>query len=444
MRRLLAALGLLAPLVGAQAQDIGFSPAIQVVSLAPAVDLQLASNGTSGLCFVSGNATLCTSELTNADSSGGYCTDSSGLLHLIAANTLRICGGTGLLVEESRQNLNIQSGNLANAAYTPVLVTATLNATTAPDGSVSAASLITTATAGFHQTNGTSFTVAASSNYTAEVFFKQDGWSFGYITSVPTGGIYSASFNISTCSQSGFFTGNTSNPTTGTQQYTNGWCRAWIVFPTGVAVSDQIQVGMLNASGNYTTGGSGDGTSGIFAWGAQVELGSFPTSYFPTTTVAATRSADNVQATGALLAAYKSTGVTQATKTSALPSAANVQRLGASFNTSAALNPGQASGATIAAIFNGTTERDATPGSSASYLLNTITTVGSFDATGDSIVANGGSETTSADTFPAVTTANIGSTGISSYLDGYIQRLAVFSSRLSAAQRVALSRTGAF
>ena len=43
---------------------------------------------------------------------------------------------------------------------------------------------------------------------------------------------------------------------------------------------------------------TGDGYSGIYIWGAQVEQGSFPTSYIKTTGSQVTRSADSAEMTG--------------------------------------------------------------------------------------------------------------------------------------------------
>jgi hypothetical protein len=56
---------------------------------------------------------------------------------------------------------------------------------------------------------------------------------------------------------------------------------------------------VILAATTYGTSYAGDGTSGIYLWGAQLEAGSFPTSYIPTTSATVTRSADVASITGA-------------------------------------------------------------------------------------------------------------------------------------------------
>jgi len=232
--------------------------------------------------------------------------DSAGTLQTAAVDVPRFDHNPttgeslGLLVEEQRTNLLVNSEDAAARWPTKALVTVSSNTISAPDGIVTADSCIETATLGDHYLESP-LTQTANTALSFSIFVKPLG-SARATTIVMFANSYadssSAAFNLSTATVNSVNkTGTGAVPTASIQQLANGWLRLSISGqPTTAAVTDlKIRVQLINVSTTYT----GDGTSGIYIWGAQLEAGAFPTSYIPTTTAAATRSADVASITGA-------------------------------------------------------------------------------------------------------------------------------------------------
>jgi len=74
------------------------------------------------------------------------------------------------------------------------------------------------------------------------------------------------------------------------EDYGNGWYRASITYDvsSGASTPDIY----IQTAFNDATSYQGDGTSGIYIYGAQIEAGSYPTSYIPTYGTSASRAAD--------------------------------------------------------------------------------------------------------------------------------------------------------
>jgi hypothetical protein len=199
----------------------------------------------------------------------------------------------GLLIEEQRTNLLTYSEQFNNAAWTPSQASTTANAVASPDGTVTADKLVENSANDYHLTAVSSVSVSASTAYTLTVFAKagERQWVRLLLSDLSGGGSGYSWFNLG-AGVVGSSSGLTSSSITA---LSNGWYRIAITRSTGAGVSaEYVQIMLGTADGANASAGAyaGDGTSGLFLWGAQLEAGSFATSYIPTVASTVTRSAD--------------------------------------------------------------------------------------------------------------------------------------------------------
>lgn len=205
----------------------------------------------------------------------------------------------GLLVEESRTNLLLYSEQFDNAAWVKAATTVSANAAAAPDGTVSADKLVVNnaAVMGSSTANGVrqaGIAKAASAlPYTITGHFKAAEFNSVHLFISDSGAVAnngSVKFNlangtISTAAAAGgTFTGASAAIT----PLPNGWYRCSLTVTTSTETALR---GDFWPNDSVAT--TGDGTSGIYAWGGDLAQGAFRTSYVPTTAAQATRAADS-------------------------------------------------------------------------------------------------------------------------------------------------------
>ena len=199
----------------------------------------------------------------------------------------------GLLVEEQRTNLLTYSGALDNAAITKSNSSVVAASATAPDGTLTGFKLREDSTASAdHRIYWTVTTTAVG--HVLSVFAKAAERSWMYLRMDRSGGgTPRVWFDLAN--------GVVGTAETGTSgaitSVGGGWYRCSLILDTAAVASVNPLIGITTANG--ATAYSGDGSSGIYVWGAQLEAGAFATSYIPTGAASATRAADVVTCTGA-------------------------------------------------------------------------------------------------------------------------------------------------
>jgi prepilin-type N-terminal cleavage/methylation domain-containing protein len=240
------------------------------------------------------NAVTGTNPITFTRASPATYVDSDGLLKTAVANEARFehnpvtRESLGLLVEEQRTNLRLRSEEFDNASWIKPLTTITVNATTSPSGTLTADKFIGTNALGGHFVYSNA--AQASGIYTASIYARaaeRQEMAIFFDTNIARRTQY---FNLS----AGSLGSNTGGITGSITSVGNGWYRCSITLNAAESIVNTAYALAQSGSIDFI----GDNTSGILIWGAQLELGAFPTSYIPTVGAAVTRNADDVLITG--------------------------------------------------------------------------------------------------------------------------------------------------
>jgi hypothetical protein len=236
---------------------------------------------------------------------------SNGLIQTAAAFAARFdhdpvtLASRGLLIEESRTNAFQHSSNFkdttsSNYWANQTATTITVDQIASPDGGVNA-DLLSTSTSSFDCFTRRSNFWAGSTQYTYSIFVKRGPSNYRYVGLYIGAGATAAQFpyfdfDNPTTVQIPTITSGTINSTR-VDAYPNGWYRVIITFTTA-ATPITLFGGVYISASNGVIQESNTAGNNCYIWGIQSELGSFPTSYIPTTTASVVRSADVCSITG--------------------------------------------------------------------------------------------------------------------------------------------------
>jgi hypothetical protein len=199
----------------------------------------------------------------------------------------------GRSVWEARTNLFLRSEEFDNASWTKADATILANQIIAPDGTLTADKIVSDL-AGAVPRVQVQPTLADNTTHTATCFFKAAEWSWVNIVfrNKAVSDDPGAWFNLATGEVGTVDSGITAS----ISPAGNGFYRCSVSRSSATgATTLTIRFRATNADNTLT---AGDGYSGIYIWGAQLEAGAFATPYIPTVAAQVTRLADSAVMTG--------------------------------------------------------------------------------------------------------------------------------------------------
>jgi hypothetical protein len=242
--------------------------------------------------------------LTFARASVGTYYDENGVLQTASSGVARlqfdpVTGvSQGLLRENQATNLVTYSEDFSNAAWTKTNGSLESNVVIAPDGTLTGDKLVENTAGVAHDVRRTlSFTAGT---YSFSIYAKYAGRVLRLQLQSNNNSEYAvADFDLQVGTSSVSYTSpsGVSGVFAKIEEVGNGFFRCSVIATYANALSivviRTVPSVAFGLSGIYT----GDGVSGIYIWGAQLEAGSFPTSYIKTEASQVTRAADTVTLT---------------------------------------------------------------------------------------------------------------------------------------------------
>jgi hypothetical protein len=180
------------------------------------------------------------------------------------------------------ENLLSFSEEFDNAAWTNTeSTTITPNSTLAPNGTLTADTMTPDAADALHRLSQvTTGGVISGVPYTFSIYVKPNGYDWLFVRSAVTGTFQNANFNLSTGAVGYVSAGLTASITSAT----NGFYRIVVTgtTPSTSNISFFFRSAPTEQANDSVNTFTGNGTSGAFIWGAQINQGATAQTYSPT------------------------------------------------------------------------------------------------------------------------------------------------------------------
>ena len=222
----------------------------------------------------------------------------------------KVVGCPHHILEPARRNLITYSESFNESVWSKLNTTISSNTTISPDGSLNADSLFETTTNLYHDCLQ-DCQVSSGVTYIFSCFVKPNGRDNCYLYTNDGGG-KAIKFNVS----NGTIIGAVIGTDDGSKitYFGNGWYRVEMQLTATSTASKQFSVSVSDNNSETISAYVGDPSKGIIIYGAQLEAGSYSTSYIKTNGEAngVTRSAETANGSGNAATFNDSEGVLMA------------------------------------------------------------------------------------------------------------------------------------